>query len=39
MAAVAQQLPSDAEGVANICRCTGYGAILRGLEALAKEGP
>ncbi len=21
----------------NICRCTGYGAILRGLEALAKE--
>jgi len=22
----------------NICRCTGYGAILRGLEALAEEG-
>jgi carbon-monoxide dehydrogenase small subunit len=22
----------------NICRCTGYGAILRGLEALAAEG-
>jgi carbon-monoxide dehydrogenase small subunit len=23
----------------NICRCTGYGAILRGLLALAEEGP
>lgn len=22
----------------NICRCTGYGGILRGLEALSKEG-